>query len=152
MTEKIALNRKQYNCNGSISHLFYINLHFSLVELEPNREHSIGLKIFITLWIIFGILFVSIINSIIQATQGHPGLRIFYAFLNFFIFLALHSYIFNRGYKGIAKDESLLFLFKIGFGILAIAYLVFSIISAGAFDGWVRVGDFWSNDSPDGKS
>lgn len=36
-------------------------------------------------------------------------------------------------------------------GLLGIAYLVFSIISAGAFDGWVRVGDFWNNDSPDGK-
>lgn len=50
-----------------------------------------------------------------------------------------------------AKDESLLFLFKIMIGILAIAYLAFSIISAGAFNGWVRVGEFWNNESPDGK-
>ena len=37
-------------------------------------------------------------------------------------------------------------------GILAIAYIIFSIINAGAFNGWVRVGEFWNNESPDGNS
>ena len=126
-------------------------VHFSTNELEP-KDRSIVLKMYITLWILFGLLFVSIINSIIQTAQGHSGLRIFFAFLNFFIILIFHFYVFYRGYKGIAKDESLLFLFKIMIGLLGIAYLIFSIISGGAFNGWIRVGDFWHNESPDEKN
>lgn len=79
-------------------------------------------------------------------------MRIFYAFLNFFIFIPIHFCIFHRGYQGIVKDKSLLFIFKILIGLLAIAYLVFSILNAGAFDGWVRVAEFWNNESPNGKS
>ena len=167
MTEKIALSMGRQAVQSATSSLRNTSkpkidwnnfnfpplihiIHFSLGELEP-KDRSIVLKIYITLWIIFSILFISIINSIIQTAQGHPGLRIFYAFLNFFIFLILHFYLFNRGYKGIVKDDSLLFLFKIMIGLVAIAYLVFSIIGAGAFNGWVRVGDFWNNESPDGK-
>jgi len=113
-------------------------IHYSSEELqEPAR--NISKRIHASFLILVLILFINVINCIVQTAQGGEGIMIFYSVLNILIFVPLGMFTFYRGYRGLANDIYLLKFYKIVQAILVILYIVFSIIAAGAFNGWIRV-------------
>ena len=121
--------------------------HYTSAELsEPHK--GIVRKINIGFLLIVFLSLLNIINSIIQASMGYDGIRIFYSFLNLFIFVTVTCYCFYRGYMGLIKDEYMLKFYKILQGLLIILFFVFSIIDAGCFNGWVRVSSLFKDGNP----
>ena len=115
-------------------------IHYSSAELqEPAR--TLARRIHCSFLILVVILFINLINCIVQVAQGAEGIMIFYSVLNILIFVPLGMFAFYRGYRGLASDIYLLKFYKIVQGILVVLFIIFSIIAAGAFNGWIRVKD-----------
>ena len=120
-------------------------IHYSSAELqEPARSFS--RRIHGSFLLLVLILFINLINCIVQTAQGGEGIMIFYSVLNILIFVPLGMFTFYRGYRGLASDTYLLKFYKIVQGVLAVLYIVFSIIAAGAFNGWLRVKDLFGKE------
>ena len=112
-------------------------IHYSSEEL-PDSIKRLVKCIHSSFLILILILIINVVNCIVQTSQDGEGINIFYSFLNILIFVPLALFTFYRGYKGLAADSYLLRFYKIAQIILILCYLIFSIISAGAFNGWVR--------------
>lgn len=120
-------------------------IHYDLNELQ-GRQRSIVRKMNWSLKILLIILILNFINSIaITIGDSSAGIRILYSFLNMVIFPPVALFSFYRGYRAICFDRSYILLYYITQGILAILYFVFSIISAGAFNGWIQTGHLFGN-------
>lgn len=77
--------------------------HFSLAELQPPYKPIVR-NIYICYLIILVITLLSILNNIIQAATGYPGINVFYAVLNFLLFNMAQMYVFYRGYRGLCSE------------------------------------------------
>lgn len=120
-------------------------IHYSSDEL-PDSTRGLVRRIHASFVILVVILFINLINCIVQSAQGGEAINIFYSVLNILIFLPLGMFAFYRGYRGLASDEYLLKFYKIVQGILVVLYIIFSIIAAGAFNGWLRVKDLFGKE------
>lgn len=120
-------------------------IHYSSAEL-PENSRGIVRRIHCSFLILVIILFINLINCIVQAAQGGEGINIFYSVLNFLIFIPLSMYTFYRGYRGLASDTYLLKFYKILQGVLVLCYIIFSIIGSGAFNGWLRATNLLSEE------
>ena len=120
-------------------------IHYSSAELPDSFRNKVRC-IHASFLILLLVLIINVVNVIVQVAQGGEGINIFYSILNIFIFGPLGMFVFYRGYKGMAADSYLLKFYKIAQAILVILYLVFSIIAAGAFNGWLRVKDLFGKD------
>lgn len=112
-------------------------IHYSSEEL-PDSIKGLVKCIHSSFLILIVIFLINVVNCIVQTSQGGEGINIFYSFLNILIFVPLALFTFYRGYKGLASDSYLLRFYKIAQIVLILCYFIFSIISAGAFNGWVR--------------
>ena len=78
------------------------------------------------------------------STSVDNAINILYTFLNIIIFVVLGFYVMYNGYYCVARDSSSdcrLSMYKIGQATLCVLYLVFSIIKAGCFNGFTKIGD-----------
>ena len=115
-------------------------VHFSLAELPPDYKRVVRM-IFLSFVFLIANQTLNLINQIAQVVEGEEGIRIFYAFLNIFIYLPVGMFTFYRGYKGLCADKSLLLIYKILQLALAVNYILFAILDSGASTGFVRVKD-----------
>ena len=114
-------------------------IHYDLNELNDPHKSLIR-KMNISFVLVFVATFIGFIGNIVQVAMSvAPGIRIFYAIMNVIIFNPAALYVFYKGYRGLVIDESQLRLYKFFQAILALAWFIWSIIGAGAFNGWVRV-------------
>lgn len=120
-------------------------IHYSSAEL-PDPARGLVRRIHCSFLILVLILIINLVNCIVQSAQGGEGINIFYSVLNILIFVPLGMFTFYRGYRGLAFEEYLLKFYKIVQGILVILYLIFSIIAAGAFNGWLRAKDLFGKE------
>jgi len=120
-------------------------VHFSLDEL-PDGSRKVVLKIYISFIIAFITCIINIISNIAQVADADASaLNILYTFLNFVLIVCASAFVFYQGYKSIAqcppRDDDEFNKYLLGQAALFVAYVVFSIISAGAFNGWTKSGD-----------
>ena len=120
-------------------------IHYDLNELnEPHK--SLIRKMNISFVLVFVATLIGFIGNIVQVAMGvAPGIRIFYAIMNIIIFNPAALYVFYKGYRGLVIAESQLRLYKIFQVILGLAWFIWSIIGAGAFNGWVRVSSLFGS-------
>jgi hypothetical protein len=108
-------------------------------------------KLYISWILLMIVLSLSVLSNIVLGATVLPGLIILFAFLNFILIGTFGTFLFFWGYFGIAKRESCKRLvYKIGQVILSLLYLVFSIIPAGAFNGWIKIS--WLSGMSDGAA
>jgi len=116
-------------------------IHFKLSDFE-GAEKSVIKKMYISWILLIVVLILNILSTIVLSATVLKGINVLYSFLNLFLFSVAGTFVFFWGYYGIAKRESGPILrYKIGAGILAILYLMFSIWNLGAFNGWVRISE-----------
>ena len=113
-------------------------IHYSSEEL-PDPAKGLSKRIHASFLILVLTLLINLVNCIVQVAQGAEGIMIFYSVLNILIFTPLGMFTFYRGYRGLASDIYLLKFYKLVQGVLVILFIIFSIIAAGAFNGWLRV-------------
>lgn len=120
-------------------------IHYDLDELDDERR-SLVRKINWTFLIIPLIGVINIIDCIAQAAgpDDYDKLNVLYSFLNIVIFTIPAFYAFYKGYLGVCKETSNIRWYQIIQGILCIAWFVFSIVFAGAINGFVRTGQLFS--------
>ena len=114
-------------------------IHYDLSELEDPVTRSLVRKLNLTFVLVFIVSIINFINSIAQTASGHNGLRILYSVLNFFIFVPIALYGFYKGYRGITYTRRELRFYWVVAFIEVVAFMVFSIISGGNYNGWTRV-------------
>eukprot|EP00831_Metopus_contortus_P041830 TRINITY_DN3288_c0_g1_i4.p1 TRINITY_DN3288_c0_g1~~TRINITY_DN3288_c0_g1_i4.p1 ORF type:complete len:229 (+),score=23.56 TRINITY_DN3288_c0_g1_i4:3-689(+) len=121
----------------------FINvLHFDLGEIEgaPKR---FSIKLYSTFLAVFIIFNMNLLSTIIQvADDTRRGVAIFFAFLNYFVFLQLAGYVMYKGYFAACyrpANWDALKWYRIWQGILCALWFIFSILGSGCFDGWARI-------------
>lgn len=115
-------------------------LHFSLNDFKGS-ERAVIKKMYVSWILLMTVLSLSILSNIVLGATVLPGIIILFAFLNFILIGTFGTFLFFWGYFGIAKRESCKrIVYRIGQVILCLLYLVFSIIPAGAFNGWIKIG------------
>ena len=119
-------------------------IHYDINELEDPQK-AVVKKVHWALRIIAILCVLNLINNIAQAIGGEPGIRILYSVLNILLFPPVALYSFYKGYRGLTFDTANLKMYKITQLVLMILYLVFSIIPSGAFNGWIRVSQLFSD-------
>ena len=126
-------------------------IHYNSNELNDPHK-SLVKKMNLSFILVFVATLLGFIGNIIQvvmsqvpAVPGVPDIRIFYAVMNLVIFNPAALYVFYKGYKELVIGRSNLRLYKILQAILGLAWLMCSIIAAGAFDGWVRVSQLFGS-------
>ena len=112
-------------------------IHFSYQELQQPQKKVILVMLANYILLVL-ICFFNIINNIIQSSQ-YDSIRVFYSFLNIFIFGFLQLFVLYRGYRGMLYDSALLKLYKALTLLLIILYFIFMIIDAGPFNGFTRI-------------
>ena len=113
-------------------------VHYDLSELEPPHKGVVRL-LNITFILTFVVSIINFINSIAQTAVGFTGLRILYSILNLVIFIPISLFAFYKGYRGLVFNKRELKFYYVAQVLLAIAYFIFSIISGGNYNGWIRV-------------
>ena len=139
--QKIQINWADYNYPPLVN-----VIHFRLDELTSNPDIRAQVRnIWISHLVLFAVSILNLISNIAQAAGlVGQGMRIFYSFMFFFLFNSLHTLYFYWGYKGITVEKSLLNRVKYLGILLAILYLIFSIVDWVNFDGWIRVSYLFS--------
>ncbi|CEL95961.1 unnamed protein product [Vitrella brassicaformis CCMP3155] len=113
-------------------------VHYDLSEL-PSHVASIVWLINFSFILTVVICVVNFFNTIIIAAGGGSGVWVVYSILNLVLFPTAAGYTFYKGYKGLAATSpSAVRTFMWCQGILCVLYLLFSILPAGAFNGWAR--------------
>lgn len=121
-------------------------IHYDPSELQEPHQGAVR-KIN---WCFIGIVLVciiNVINSIAQAAgpDDYSSINILYSFLNLVLFIPVSFWVFYKGYLGICKETSNIRWYQIGQGLLCIAWIIFSIIYAGAINGFVRMGQLFGD-------
>ena len=101
-------------------------VHFSVSELQQPQKGVVLVMLF-QVFLVGFISLVNIINNIIQS-EKFASIRVFYSFLNIFIFLSLQLFILHRGYLALVYDVTLLSLYKKVFHYLSFILLFIYIL------------------------
>jgi hypothetical protein len=114
-------------------------VHFSLKDFQGTELRVIK-KLYVSWGLLMTSLSLGVLSSFVLSSTELSNLIILYALLNFVLIGALGTYVFFCGYSGIAKQKSFkLLIYKAGQVLLSCMYLLFSIISSGAFNGWAKI-------------
>jgi hypothetical protein len=114
-------------------------LHFRLNDFK-DAERAVVKKMYVSWILMMTVLSLSLLTNIVLGSTVLPSIIIIFAILNFIIIGVTGTFLFFWGYFGIAKrGHCRRLVYKVGEVILCILYFIFSIIPAGAFNGWVKI-------------
>ena len=93
--------------------------------------------------LIIAVSLVNFLSTIILVGTGFSkGVHMLYTILNIIIFIPLAMFVFWNGYYGLCKRPRVtnhLWRYRIMQGVLCILWFIFSILSAGTFNGWAEI-------------
>lgn len=120
-------------------------IHYDLKELDDTETRTLVRRLNFVFFFNFIVSIINFINSLAQIPVQDSGIRVLYSILNMLIFMPLTLYGFYKGYRGLTHSErELRFYWGISL-IEIIVFFIFSIISGGCYNGWVRVSYLFSN-------
>lgn len=118
--------------------------HFSLDELK--EPHLLMVKRMYWGWLLQVAHFpLNFLNAIIQVAVGYSFTRIISSILFFGMLLALATYLFHNGYRGVCENNDLLFRYKIGVLVIIAIYFVMMLVSLINFNGIFRCARLFSD-------
>eukprot|EP00826_Nyctotherus_ovalis_P009737 TRINITY_DN12575_c0_g1_i13.p1 TRINITY_DN12575_c0_g1~~TRINITY_DN12575_c0_g1_i13.p1 ORF type:complete len:252 (+),score=39.72 TRINITY_DN12575_c0_g1_i13:72-827(+) len=115
--------------------------HFSISELQGTLKRF-AVMLYIAFLIVFAIQWINLLSCIIQTKYTYK-LHIFYSILNLFILSIAAGFVLYKGYAGACRrpvDARSVLWYRICQAIACVLWLVFSIVRAGPFNGWSRIG------------
>jgi len=120
-------------------------IHYDPDEIEDPATRSLVKKRNLTFILNLVVSVINFINAIAQVAVGFTGLRILFSVLNILIFVPVTLFTFYKGYRGLVYNRRQLRYYYVGQFLCAVAFLVFSIISGGTWNGWTRLDVLFSN-------